>query len=144
MNRTQQTWLEVAASMALCSLLVCCGKTPEAARIPVTGRVTLDGKPLANGSVQFLPRGSIRADATALVVNGEFQLDEHHGPPAGDYDVCVIPAAPEFEEVEAAMRNGAPAPLQRLPIPGKYQEPGILKTTVAKDGGPLLFALTSR
>jgi hypothetical protein len=50
-----------------------CGKTgPEV--VPVTGRITLDGKPLANADVVFQPDGSKPPSAGRAGADGRYEL----------------------------------------------------------------------
>jgi len=55
-----------------------CGKTgPEVA--PVTGRITLDGKPLANADVLFQPDGSKPPSAGRAGADGHYELAYKRG-----------------------------------------------------------------
>ena len=48
------------------------------ARVPVSGRVLIDGEPLTRGIVQFVPKGS-RPSAGKINQNGEFTLTCYDG-----------------------------------------------------------------
>ena len=56
----------------LCLLTAGCGEMKVA---PVTGTVTLDGKPLANASVRFQPTGGGRPSAGFTDEDGVYVLD---------------------------------------------------------------------
>ncbi len=61
-------------------------------RVPVRGRVSLDGKPLSYGTIAFIPEkgaGPARSTVVARVRNGEFQFDSTSGPEAGKHRVLV-------------------------------------------------------
>ena len=88
--------------------------------LPVAGKVTLDGKPLAGGSVSFRPDGS-RGNATLhhptgrIDPAGNFQLISggRKGAPPGWYKVLV------FAADRGEPRSGHHEPL-RLLVPEKY------------------------
>lgn len=113
--------------------------------VPVSGCVTLDGRPLEFGSVMIQPsagpaaRGTIRADGSFTV--GTFA--------PGD-GAIVGPATVRVACYEL-QRPGAPAPpgepsLGRSLIPEKYTgfETSGITVTVAKGMAPLEIALTSK
>jgi len=123
---------------------------------PVAGVVTLDGKPLANASVQFLPVGAGR-DATATTnAAGEFvmsTIDPRDGVFPGKYKVLItpLPAAPEGGpkpmSIDEAMAAAAAAP---PPVdsgfPQKYSLPAVtpLNVEVPVVGGRVSFELESK
>jgi hypothetical protein len=128
-------------------LVVCsvgCGSgTPQG--VSAGGTVTLDGKPLQNATAVFTPRTPGGFPTSVRIVEGRFQFDETQGLPAGEFDVCIIGAEPELEEVDAAHREGRPSPLGSSRIPAKYQQPGALTAAVTPDGpNEFEFALSSQ
>jgi hypothetical protein len=48
---------------------------------PVHGRITLDGRPLANADVQFQPDGSLRASSGRTDADGHYELMYKRGQP---------------------------------------------------------------
>ncbi|QEL15781.1 hypothetical protein [Limnoglobus roseus] len=48
-----------------------CGGPPKA---DVKGKVTLDGKPIANGSIEFFPIGGKGQTAAAIIKDGEYTV----------------------------------------------------------------------
>jgi hypothetical protein len=76
-------------------LLAGCGPSPPAIA-PVSGRVTLDGKPLAQGYVCFAsPDGY--ASSAPLEPDGSFRLVSQYGKgiPLGSYRVTIVPRTEE-------------------------------------------------
>src|SRR5262245_39232003 len=60
------------------------------ARVPVKGQVKLDGQPLAEGVIRFIPDKALAGQTVqAVVQNGEYQLDRTTGPVAGKHRVEI-------------------------------------------------------
>lgn len=114
--------------------LIGCGEDPSRMpRVPVSGRVTIDGQPAAEATVVFLKVGGLadpNADAPRGVTDaeGRYQLstyDENDGAPQGDYQVGVS-TAPNTEGL-----------VQRVdPLKGRYSNPQTsgLTFTVPSEG----------
>src|SRR5690606_27047316 len=101
--------------LAASVLLVGCGGTDGPPLGSVSGRVTLDGQPLANAVVQFQPTG---ADGTYSAgrtdEDGYYQLRytrDRYGALIGSHRVSVSTAAPDAEDEQG---NPRPAP-ERVP-----------------------------
>lgn len=75
-----------------------------AKRVPVTGRVTIDGKPVSWGMISFAPENPRAPVATARVHNGGFKLDGKLGPVVGPVRVTVTYSAADAPG--AASTNG--------------------------------------
>jgi len=59
-------------------------------REPISGTVTYDGKPLANGTIQFQPASQAEGMAAGgMVVNGRFDVPRNEGPVPGKYKVQI-------------------------------------------------------
>jgi len=138
------SWASVAALLVAC--LVCdvgCGRRPTL--VPVSGRVTLDGKPLGFGSVMIQPvagpaaRGTIRPDGSFAV--GTFSPAD--GAIVGPASVRV--ACYEQQRPGASPPQGELA-LGKSLIPEKYTqfETSGITATVAAGMGPLEIDLTSK
>jgi hypothetical protein len=131
--------------LAVACLLVLSGCGQRPALVPVSGRVTLDGKPLKFGSVMIQPaagpaaRGTIQADGSFTV--GTFK--------PGD-GAIVGPATVRVACYEQ-QRPGAPAPQGELAlgkslIPEKYTqfETSGITASVAAGMAPLEIGLSSK
>lgn len=128
MNR----WFAVAASLT-CLILIGCGGEDVGS---VTGKVTMDGQPLPNAIVTFVPEGGGRTGTGKTDANGEYKLVFAGGEGAtiGKNKVAVT-TAPEAVEV-AAMSSDSPEYAQQAmgnasdyntakvtePIPAKYNK----------------------
>ncbi|WZO97472.1 hypothetical protein EP7_004506 [Isosphaeraceae bacterium EP7] len=58
------------------------------ARVAVSGRLTLDGAPVENGTITFLPSGAESA-VGGLIKAGEYSIAQAEGPVAGSYRVEI-------------------------------------------------------
>jgi prepilin-type N-terminal cleavage/methylation domain-containing protein len=69
-------------ALSLMFLSACSSSGPE--RAEVHGRVTLDGEPVAEGAIQFLPTdGTVGPSTGGVIANGEYRLPAHQGPVVG-------------------------------------------------------------
>lgn len=111
---------------------------------PVSGRVTLDGEPVADAVVMFLPmapEGQVEAPGPGSMAvtdeRGEFTLKVPSvgaaGAVVGEHRVAVAPNTPD-----------GPAKRAKA-IPPKYSQNSPLRFTVTKGGsGDAFFELSSR
>ena len=115
-----------------CWLLVCLVGCSESRTSPVAGVVLLDGQPLANASIQFIPNGSGR-DATGTTnERGEFSMstfDPRDGVAPGSYKIVISPPVGEVDTAKyasaadamSAAAQARPAP--QSTFPKKYTSP---------------------
>jgi hypothetical protein len=115
---------------------------------PVTGRVTLDEKPVPNMIVNFTPQGETAGNGALghTDADGRYTLLDARGEAgayAGEYKVSfypglgrtAAPADPRLDVVSVPSRGGLPA---------IYLDPNQtpLKATVPKEGGTIDLVLT--
>lgn len=141
-----------AAPLALVAAVIAVGCGPS--RPPtgqVTGRVTLDGRPLARGTLCFEARG-VRP-ATARIENGRIvaatTFTEGDGLPVGRLAVAVF--AREERDAEPAADPGearfaAASMAGRSLLPRRYNDPATsgLMVTISPGENTLEFALESQ
>lgn len=116
-----------------------CGEAP-AALTPVTGRVTLDGRPLADAVLEFVPSsGSPSFGRTD--VHGRYELWFSHRRPGGVAGLNMVRVLPALAENEAGGLDEASEVL----IPAQYSQQPRLKCTVKRDpaGQTIDFQLLS-
>lgn len=103
--------------MACAAIAAGCNSSPYDAT--VTGTVTLNGKPIGPGVIQFVPSGRSSNPSTgAIAVNGAYELKTSNavGLPPGAYDVTVaVYDQPVLNPGERAPPGSAP-----LRTPEKY------------------------
>jgi hypothetical protein len=116
-------------------LMLGCGD--NRGRVPVTGTVLFDGKPLESGTVRF--GGDQGAAGVGQIVNGSFSLNEtgsQKGVLPGKYDVLI---ASWVEERGSVRPDGSFSPgITRIPLLYLDPEKSGLKAEVAK-GQPNRF-----
>ena len=74
----------------LCAVLVGCDSRPR--RVPISGRVLIDGEPLTTGMIQFAPADT-RPSVGAIDENGQFTMacyGEDDGVIPGTHAVSII------------------------------------------------------
>jgi hypothetical protein len=122
-RRQRAPWLGVTAAMLAAATLAGCGDgRPK--RVPVSGTVLIDGKPLTYGFVRFLPKGARPATAQ-IDKDGRFSLScfgDNDGVVEGTHAVVVV----------AAEQLGGNA--QRWHAPKKYVDPQTSGLTETIDG----------
>jgi hypothetical protein len=100
----------VVAFVAVLVALGCGSGGTKLNLVPASGKITLDGAPMATGIVTFLPEDSNQKfSPTGIIENGTYKLttDGKDGAPVGKYKVGVSPHS---------MGMGADA---KMPEPGK-------------------------
>lgn len=133
-------------------VLVLAGCGPRVARVPVSGVVTLDGKPVSVAAVTFTPRGPGQPGMAVTDSAGRFVLQElgmHAGMRPGEYDVAVFkadgPPLPVVEVMEASQiadpktfNTLDPQPLEQKPpkyiVPERYASPKTSGLTASISG----------
>jgi hypothetical protein len=113
--------------LAACLALDGCGgsERPAAKKYPVSGTVTLDGKPMADGVVYFKTAATGAVDA-ANVKDGKFQGDAQ----AGDRVVEVSSFRAEIKETGPGMKTE----VQQNLVAKKYNLETTLSAKVKTDG----------
>ena len=146
---------DFAARFAVCTGLVLCGAlagcggpSDELPREAISGKVSLDGQPLATGVIQFRPTSSEPAPAGAQIKDGAFSIPRNEGPTPGNYKV-VINAAGEAKALSAAESSGEKAikrgGLAPELIPPQYNSNSTLTAKVeAGKANTFEFALKSK
>ncbi|MBX7167344.1 MAG: hypothetical protein K1X74_13520 [Pirellulales bacterium] len=116
------------------------------ARAEVHGRVTLDGQPLARGSIVFVPAGEAAGPkAGGQIVGGRYALAAAEGPVVGRLQVQIraeqSSTAYPIADVRAYQAHGEEAPLPEI-VPEQYNEHSVLFVdAVAEQSNELNFDL---
>ena len=97
MKRNVLTWA------ALATLLVCvvgatagCGSKNPQGRRAVEGTISIDGTPIAQGSIEFTPDSSnaVQTSSGAAITDGKFKISETKGLAEGSYLIAVSARVP--------------------------------------------------
>ena len=95
-------WAMVAALLVLCVA----GCSPRDAA-SLSGKVTFDGEPVANGNIRLLPKeGTAGHGGGAAIVNGSYEIPASGGLVAGDYSVVISATREATAEEAAKMGDG--------------------------------------
>ncbi|MDX2039104.1 MAG: hypothetical protein SFX72_20835 [Isosphaeraceae bacterium] len=122
-----------------------CGEDPDALdRRPVTGRVSLDGRPLEFGHLLLEP--GVDGPGTAVgaaVESGSFAIPRAQGPVPGRYRVRIYASSGEMQAGPPGSSSRKPRPMIER-IPARYNADTTLEVEIASDRENRLdFALQS-
>ncbi len=126
------------------ALLLCvaggfgCGKNPQG-RKAIQGTIKLDGTPIADGTIEFLPEKSNepQTNAGAKITNGAYSIAAEKGLVDGTYKVAVSARVDTGETAEGSL---GPTPVYMETIPDAYGAETEQTTTVSGKG-PIIFDL---
>ena len=134
----------VAAILLFSLISGCAERGPH--RVPVTGRITYQGRPVPDGWVSFTRLGELPQGVPSRPATGELDQDGRYsmktfgdddGVMPGEYAVAVV--AIDYERAKAARGPGQPQPYT---IPQRYTRPetsGLTVTIPEEASGALEF-----
>jgi hypothetical protein len=110
--------------------LIGCGGSSNG-RLEVSGMVTLDGRPLDQGSIEFNdPNGKLPSSG-AVIANGAYNLPAAKGLQPGSYKAAIDSADPTGQTATPTQYSMA-IPVSRIPL--KYNGETTLTVDVTADG----------
>jgi hypothetical protein len=123
----------LAAGSFVVLLAFAAGCGSDSGRGSVKGKITVSGKPLAKGTITFLPTTGTKDPITTPVTNGEYTIPDL---PVGLAKVYIIPPLTS-EPSPVDKGDGVPAARperKKVVVPEKYQNPTTsgLSLTVQK------------
>ena len=113
-----------------------CGSEDQLQRQAISGSVTLAGKPLESGMIQFQPTSTNETTAgVGTIALGRYRIAAIEGLVPGKYQVMITGALGPPAESKAGVRDEAlpRAPAKEL-IPTRYNSNTELRAEVTKDG----------
>ncbi len=118
-----------------------CGSAPESTfdRVAVSGTVTLDGQPLENAVIRFVPFPEVSGPkASVAVTSGRFEIPAAAGPVAGRHRVEIESTdhggiEPDDEAALAELAAGKRKLAKPVKIPAIYNTRSTLERTLAAD-----------
>jgi hypothetical protein len=155
-----RTILIVCVFSCMCEI----GCKSRTVRVPVEGTVMLDGKPIAEAAVTFMPRAPGQLGVAVTDDVGRFVLQEagmRPGIEPGEYDVVIVkaegPVGPPVQAVPASeiadpasFDTVQPTAVDRRPtrfiVPERYgsRQTSGLRATIAGGTKELVFSLTKK
>lgn len=139
-------------TVVVVSVLVCCvslgcgGSLPdEPERVTVSGAVTYDGQPVADGEVRFVPtKGTEAPSSSAMISGGAYKAEFKGGVPVGIHRVEIRGYRPKAGgAAEETPGVAAGETLKEQYLPAKYNAKSELELTVESGSAPITkdFAL---
>jgi hypothetical protein len=128
-----------------------CGSDEGPPRAAARGVVSLDGQPLVEGVIRYIPAGENKGPAAAAVIrDGKYEMTEEDGPvigshrveieATGHYGFAIDDEAAFAERVE---KNGGR--MARNPVPETYNRRSTLTAQISADSTNALdFNLSSQ
>ena len=113
-------WWLAAMAAGLLSVLGGCGDNDPQAKRAISGTVTLDGAPVANGSLSFQPEQPGGTASGAVITNGKYAVPREHGLPVGKYKVLIFAPKPGTGQLPPGGMPGDPIPPAEELIPPEY------------------------
>ncbi len=117
-----------AASVIVFHMAGCGGTAPVAA----SGRVTLDGKPLNEAVILFVPLDAGRKKTGAEILEGNYQLPSDIGLLPGKYRVDIADNPPLLSAAHSQSRR--PAAAVRRSFPSRYSHDSPFTIEYVPDG----------
>ena len=97
-------------------------------RLRVVGVVTLDGQPLADGAISFMPTGKGVA-AGATIAGGRYVVEGARGPTPGEYRVEIRASAPSGKQLKDSFGQASIAEMESI-IPTRYNDKTTLRAEI--------------
>ncbi|MGN6136482.1 MAG: carboxypeptidase-like regulatory domain-containing protein [Aureliella sp.] len=133
-------WVCLGAWAALFAL-ACpgCGSGDGLNRKAISGIVTVDGRPVPNGSVGFEPLVSGGVGSGAVITDGKYAIGKDDGLPPGKYRVRITGDEGEnFGVSEGKMPGDEIMPPRKSLVPASWNS-GSKQEIEVKDDGPFEF-----
>lgn len=114
---------------AVMLLVGCSGaEYPGPPRYPVSGSVSLNGKPIEAGNITFRADGEATRSASGAIENGKYSIEEKQGPTEGQYTVEIL----GYEEV-GELKDEDLGVATRQIVPVQFNESSSLSATISAD-----------
>jgi hypothetical protein len=125
-------------------LLNGCGGDRGPQRVLVSGTVSYNGTPVAEGRIRFTPVASSPTPVSgAYIVNGRYKIDCHGGVPIGTHKIQIEGYGRAASAAAPDLTNPASANLRKdnkggQYLPGKYNRDTQLEVTIEPGSGNIV------
>jgi len=144
MSQPQSFWQRLRPFYVL-TLVATMGCGGEPRLESVSGSVTLDEKPLAEGMIQFTPEDGKGLAAGSLIQQGEYRLPNPPGLAPGRYRVSITAQGGSAARADAPPDIDLGRPGVKDPIPARYNQQTTLHADVTANGSNAFpFDLSSK
>ena len=129
-----QIILATGSCLSLLLLALGCGGSSGPPRAAVSGTITLDGQPLSQGTITFVPAGEGTA-ASGEIEKGQFSIPADKGPSPGKCRVEVVSFQETGKKVPGISddASGMTAETKQI-IPEQFNVKSTLAENVAESG----------
>jgi hypothetical protein len=135
--------LRLALAVAVCISFIASVGCGGPAAPSLKGKVTLDGAPVASGSIVFLPEKSEGRKAAAAIEDGNYAVPAEEGLQPGKYRVEVSWRKPTGRKMPSA-DPGITMEETKEAIPARFNTASTLTAELASGESTKDFALTSK
>lgn len=127
-NVSVRTVAAVVAVLVLAVVAGCGSRGRRLDLLPVSGTVTFDGKPLADGRIEVRMLDGDRRGFGGHIRQGRYRIDTL----AGKYSV-VITAWRDTGRIDRTSNPGYESPIREMYIPARYNDRSDLTAEVLRD-----------
>lgn len=121
----------------------CGGPSLANLRGAVKGRVTLDGEPLQQGSIRFIPAEGITGPAAGSAIkDGAYEMTLEQGAAIGKNRIEISAARPTGKQIKSIMNDSMVDEVEEA-IPEKYNKNSTLEEEIQKGTNEFNFDLES-
>jgi hypothetical protein len=137
--RVRLHWTSAGMALAIAATGCGGGAPDDRPRVAVRGTVTLDGQPLENAVIRFVPLPGVDGPtASNAIVAGTFELPAYAGPVAGPHRVEIESTdhggiEPDDETALAEVAAGKRKPGKPVKIPAIYNSRSTLERIIQSD-----------
>jgi hypothetical protein len=121
----------------LLTSLAGCGESDKLPREPISGSVTVEGKPLKSGLITFIPNESnTPTQGGALILEGKYSVPKNQGLVPGKYRIIITSPDDKPAEIVDKANNAPgmpPLPAKEV-IPKQYNSESLLSAEVTAGG----------
>jgi hypothetical protein len=136
--------LLLIASLALVCAIGC-GRSSGLEKVVVSGTVTLDGQPIPNGEIRFIPAaGTTGPVSGGAIKDGVYTAKAKGGVPLGNHQIEIRAYRVNAKSQGQAGTPGFEGGAAEQYLDKRYNEQTTLKATIAADTETQDFQLTSK
>ncbi len=129
--------LPLSFMLVVLGLQGCGGGDDGPQRAAVSGVINLDGEPLQQGVIRFVPEGETKGPKTSVPVQqGRFEIDSRSGPLVGEHRIEIVSTddggyAMDDEQAIQDLRKAKVKRIRVVKVPAVYNSRSTLKKTVS-------------